>query len=131
MASLPPGGVGVGAWGPPDDGEGMRVDSVTDLAGAVDSAWSSVGVLGLGQVGVRAAGAGVGLSAVHGVLARQDAHLAESWDGEMGDDVASGPDAAPAGLSVARAGGVSRKAAANRLKRQRKAAEQRASQPPL
>ena len=49
----------------------------------------------------------------------------------MGDDVASGPDAAPAGLSAARAGGVSWKAAANRLKRQRKAAEQRVSQPTL
>ena len=41
----------------------------------------------------------------------------------------SDANAATAGLSAARAGGVSRKAAANRLKRQCKAAEQCASQP--
>ena len=50
------GGVGVGAWGPPHDGEGMDLDSVTDMAGAGDGARADVGRLGLGQVSVREAG---------------------------------------------------------------------------
>ena len=41
---------GVGAWAPPDNGEGMDLDSVTDMAGAGDSARSGVGGLGSGQV---------------------------------------------------------------------------------
>ena len=44
------GGVGVGAWAPPDDGEGMDLDSVTDMAGAGDGARSGVGGLGSGQI---------------------------------------------------------------------------------
>ena len=47
---------GVGAWAPPDNGEGMDLDSVTDMAGAGDCARSDVGRLGLGQVSVREAG---------------------------------------------------------------------------
>ena len=43
------GGVGVGAWAPPDNGEGMDLDSVTDMAGAGDSARSGVGGLGSGH----------------------------------------------------------------------------------
>ena len=42
------GGVGVGAW-PPDDGEGMHVDSVTDIAGAGEGAQSGVDGLDSGQ----------------------------------------------------------------------------------
>ena len=38
-------GVGVGAWGPPAAGEGMDLDSVTDIAGAGDGARSGVGGL--------------------------------------------------------------------------------------
>jgi len=85
----PGGGVGVGAWGPPDDGEGMRVDSVTDVAGAGDGARSGVGGLGSGQVDVRRR---LGCQPeVHGVSARQGAHLAESWDVEMATVTASRP----------------------------------------
>jgi hypothetical protein len=32
------GGPGVGSWAPPDDGEGMDLDSVTDMEGAGDAA---------------------------------------------------------------------------------------------
>ena len=46
----------MGAWAPPDNGEGMDLDSVTDMAGAGDSARAGVGGLGLGQVSVREAG---------------------------------------------------------------------------
>ena len=49
-------GVGVGAWGLPADGEGMDLDSVTDMAGAGDGARSGVGGLGSGQVSLREAG---------------------------------------------------------------------------
>ena len=77
------GGVGVGAWAPPDDGEGMDLDSVTDMAGAGDGARSGVVGLSSGQVSVGEASAGVGLSEVHAASARQGAHLAELWDGEM------------------------------------------------
>ena len=87
----PGGGVGVGALGPPDDDEGMHVDSVTAVTGADNGAWSGVGGLGSGQVGVREAGAWVGLSEVHGASARQGAHLAESWDMEMSTVTASQP----------------------------------------
>ena len=58
-----------GSFKPNCDGEGMDLESVTDMAGAGDGARSGVGGLGPGQVGVRVAGAGVGLSEVHGVLA--------------------------------------------------------------
>ena len=44
------GGVGVGARAPPDDGEGMDLDSVTDVAGPGDGAQSGVAGLGSGQV---------------------------------------------------------------------------------
>ena len=50
------GGVGVGAWAPPDDGEGMDLDSVADMAGAGDGARSGVGGLSSGQVSLREAG---------------------------------------------------------------------------
>ena len=53
------GGVGVGAWAPPDDGEGMLVESVTDMPGAGDGARSDVVGLGSGQVSLVSAGAGV------------------------------------------------------------------------
>ena len=43
------GGVGVGAWAPPDDGEGMDLAQVTDMVVAGDGAWSGVGGLGSGQ----------------------------------------------------------------------------------
>ena len=49
------GGVGVGAWAPPDDGEGMDLDSVTDMAGAGDGARSGVVGLSSGQVSLREA----------------------------------------------------------------------------
>ena len=77
------GGVGVGAGAPPDDGEGMELDPMTDMAGVGDGALAGVVGLGSGQVSVREAGAGVGLSAVHAASALQGAHLAELWDGEM------------------------------------------------
>jgi hypothetical protein len=50
------GGVGVGAWAPPDNGEGMDLDSVPDMAGAGDCARSGVGGLSSGQVSLRVAG---------------------------------------------------------------------------
>jgi hypothetical protein len=57
-------GVGVGAWGLPADGEGMDLDSVTDMAGAGDVAQSDFGRLGSGQVSLVEAGAGVVMSEV-------------------------------------------------------------------
>ena len=42
------GGVGGGAWGPPDGGHSMAVDSVPDMAGAAVSAPPGVGGLGSG-----------------------------------------------------------------------------------
>ena len=49
----------MGAWGPPDDGEGMDVDSVTDMAGVGVGARSGVG-LGSGEVSLRGGRAGLG-----------------------------------------------------------------------
>ena len=148
---------GVGAWSPPDVDEGMDLDPVTDMAVAGDDARSGVGGLSSGQVRLRegvgqdeaidlamdlgldeaaealsgAGGAGDqevpaandgGLSAADGASARPGA----------GHGVAAGRDLlGPAGQTDGGDGGVSRKAAANRSKRQRKAAEQRASQPTL
>ena len=66
------GGVGVGAWGFPADGEGMDLDSVTDMAGAGDGARSGVGGLDSGQpVSLQDVCAGVGQSEVDGASARR------------------------------------------------------------
>ena len=65
-------GVGVGAWAPPDDGKGMDLDSVTDMAGAGDGARSGVGGLDSGQpVSLQDVCAGVGQSEVDGASARR------------------------------------------------------------
>jgi hypothetical protein len=83
------GGVGVGSWGPPTEGEGMELDSVTDIAGAGDGAWSGVGGLGSGQVRLVAAGAGAVLSAADGASARPGAGHDEAMHIVCGIDRAS------------------------------------------
>jgi hypothetical protein len=149
--------VGVGAWGPLSHGEGMDLDLVTDVAGAGDGARSGVSGLDSGQqASLRAAGAGVGLSAVHGVSARNSANLAESGDVEMemvttsrhrddqqgsseghaGDGACDGDnDDVPVGggrLALdgldGRRSPTGQRANANRLARQRKTARQRGRQ---
>ena len=71
------GGVGVGAWAPPDDGEGMDLDSVTDMVGAGDGARLCIGGLGSGQVRQVGGVAGALPDNVH-ASARQSANLVES-----------------------------------------------------
>ena len=98
------GGVGVGAWGFPDDGEGMHVhvDSVTAVAGAGDGARSGVSGLDSGQVSL---GEGVDrdravLSAADGASAWPSVDCVETMDvvGDiiqapgLADFVASVPD---------------------------------------
>ena len=80
------GGVGVGAWVPPDDGEGMHVhvDSVTAVAGAGDGARSGVSGLDSGQVRL-----GEGVDRDRAVLSA--AHGASAWPG-AGHGVAAGRD---------------------------------------
>ena len=70
------GGVGVGAWAPPDDGEGMLVESVTDMPGQGDGARSDVVGLGSGQGPVEVVDS-IGLSAAGGTLARPSAGCGE------------------------------------------------------
>jgi hypothetical protein len=60
------GGVGVGAWGPQDGGNGMALDSVTDMAGAGACARSGVGSLGSGQRTNDSGGQGTGGSGFQG-----------------------------------------------------------------
>jgi hypothetical protein len=75
------GGIGVGAWGPPDDGEGMDLDLVTDMAGAGDGALSGVGGLGSGQVSqVDWVGEGLLSGCVAGASVRRGAGQDEAMD---------------------------------------------------
>ena len=85
------GGVGVGAWVPPDDGEGMHVhvDSVTAVAGAGDGARSGVSGLDSGQVRLGEGADGAVLSAAHGASARPGAGHDEVMDVVGGVDRAS------------------------------------------
>ena len=80
----------MGAWAPPDDGEGMDLDSVTDMAGAGDGARSGVGGLGSGQVRLGEGADGAVLSAANGVSARPGAGHDEVMDVVGGVDRASG-----------------------------------------
>ena len=67
---------GVGAWAPPDVGEGMDLDPVTDMAGTGDGALTGVVGLGSGQGPVEVVDS-IGLSAAGGTLARPSAGCGE------------------------------------------------------
>ena len=90
---------GVGAWAPPDVGEGMDLDPVTDMAGTGDGALTGVVGLGSGQVrqvgGVSGAlpkGVGVASSSVPVASARshpRDEVLDLGLDSAMPGDTAN------------------------------------------
>ena len=102
------GGVGVGTWAPPDDSEGMDLDSIPDMAGAGDCGQSGVGGLGSGHMDP--------VEAVDGVV---------PVPGVGADDVAMDLGLAGASAALSGAGGAGRKALASRLARQRKWAKKR------
>ena len=120
------GGVGVGGWAPLDDGEGMRVDSVTDMAGAGDGALSGVGGLGSGhQVSLlQGAGAEAGQCEVVGASARRRADQNETMHltGDTVEPGAAGGLRDAAGLPSGAATGIykSAKARKNALNTQRR-----------
>ena len=58
------GGIGVGAWAPRDGGNGVALDSVTDMTGAGAGARSGVGGLGSGQRTIVGGGKGIGGSGI-------------------------------------------------------------------
>ena len=119
------GGVGVGGWAPLDDGEGMRVEAVTDMAGAGDGALSGVGGLGSGhQVSLQEVGAEAGQSEVVGAWARGRADHNETMHltGDTVEPGAAGGLRDAAGLPSGAATGMykSAKARKNALNTQRR-----------
>ena len=80
-------GVGGGEWGPQDSGNGMALDSETDLAVAGAGARCGVGGLGSGQVGPDEVVDGLGLSAAGGASARPSTACGEAMDVVGGIDM--------------------------------------------